>query len=106
MLWLVASVAGDPERRRREVDQAVQEYWRKNIRLKMTLLAIWFVVSVVLSIFLAKPLNGASIGGFPLGFWMAQQGSIFTFVILIFVFAKTMDRYDSELEAKITGGKS
>lgn len=86
------------------MNQAIQEYWRRNVRLKLTLLAIWFVVSVVLSIFLANVLNGASIGNFPLGFWMAQQGAIFTFVILIFVFARRMDRLDEELEEELTKG--
>lgn len=83
------------------MDQAIQEYWRRNVRLKAILLVIWALVSVVASIFLVEPLNGASIGGFPLGFWMAQQGSIITFVILIFVFAKKMDRYDAELEERV-----
>lgn len=83
------------------MDQAIQEYWRRNVRLKAILLVIWALVSVVASIFLVKPLNEASIGGFPLGFWMAQQGSIITFVILIFVFAKKMDRYDAELEERV-----
>jgi putative solute:sodium symporter small subunit len=84
------------------VDQAIQEYWRRNVRLKTILLVIWALVSVVASIFLVEPLNEANIGGFPLGFWMAQQGSIIVFVILIFVFAKKMDRYDAELEEELT----
>lgn len=89
-----------------EVDRAIQEYWRRNIRLKTILLVIWALVSVVASIFLVVPLNEVSIGGFPLGFWMAQQGSIIVFVILIFVFAKKMDRYDAELEEEIKKGQS
>lgn len=84
------------------MDQAIQDYWRRNVRLKITLLSIWGFVSLVLAILLVKPLNEVSLGGFPLGFWMAQQGAIFVFVVLIFVYAKTMDRYDSELEARIT----
>jgi putative solute:sodium symporter small subunit len=85
------------------MDQAIQEYWRRNLRLKVTLLSIWGLVSLVLAILLVNVLNEASFGGFPLGFWMAQQGSIFTFVVLIFVYARTMDRYDSELEATMQG---
>ena len=87
------------------MDQAIADYWRRNIRLKVVLLTIWAVVSIVLSILMINVLNEASVGGFPLGFWMAQQGSIFVFVILIFVYAKTMDRYDSELEATLQGAQ-
>jgi putative solute:sodium symporter small subunit len=85
------------------MDQAIADYWRRNVRLKVVLLTIWAVVSIVLSILMINVLNEASVGGFPLGFWMAQQGSIFVFVILIFVYAKTMDRYDTELEATLQG---
>lgn len=90
------------------MEEAVQEYWRKNIRLKKILLTIWAIVSLVLGILLVQPLNQVEIGGFPLGFWIAQQGAIVTFVVLIFVFAKTMDRYDQELEdaIKVRGGES
>jgi putative solute:sodium symporter small subunit len=87
------------------MDQAIADYWRRNIRLKVVLLTIWAVVSIVLSILMINVLNEASVGGFPLGFWMAQQGSIFVFVILIFVYAKTMDRYDTELEATLQGSQ-
>lgn len=87
------------------MDQAIADYWRRNIRLKVVLLTIWAVVSIVLSILMINVLNEASVGGFPLGFWMAQQGSIFVFVVLIFVYAKTMDRYDTELEATLQGSQ-
>jgi putative solute:sodium symporter small subunit len=73
-----------------------QEYWRRNVRLMAVLLAIWFTVSFVLGILLAEPLNEIVIGGFGLGFWFAQQGSIVTFVILILVYAKRMDTIDEE----------
>lgn len=86
------------------MEQAVREYWRRNVRLKVILLAIWALVSIVMSILLVKPLNQVQLGGFPFGFWMAQQGSIITFVVLIFVYAKKMDRYDSELEQTLNGG--
>lgn len=84
------------------MDQAIQDYWRRNVRLKVTLLSIWGLVSLVLAILLVNVLNEASVAGFPLGFWVAQQGSIFTFVVLIWVFARTMDRYDAELEQTLT----
>lgn len=73
-----------------------KEYWRRNLRLMVILLAIWFVVSFVFGILLIEPLNNVVILGFPLGFWFAQQGSIYTFVILILVYAKMMDRLDDE----------
>ena len=69
-------------------------YWKENIRLVSILLAIWFVVSYVFGIMLVEPLNAIRIGGMGLGFWFAQQGSIFTFLILIFVYAKKMNDLD------------
>ncbi len=84
--------------------QAIEGYWRRNLRLMMILLAIWAVVSLVLSIILVNALNEVTFAGWPLGFWMAQQGAIFTFVVLIFVYAKTMDRYDNELEMTLQAG--
>ncbi len=69
-------------------------YWRANLRLMATLLAVWFFCSYVLGIFLVEPLNGARIGGFPLGFWFAHQGSIYVFIALILVYATVMDRLD------------
>ncbi len=59
------------------------------------LLSIWFVVSYLLGIILVEPLNQFHLGGFPLGFWFAHQGSIFVFVVLIFVYARWMDRIDA-----------
>ncbi|MGH3665207.1 MAG: DUF4212 domain-containing protein [Egibacteraceae bacterium] len=73
-----------------------EAYWRRNVRLITTLLVVWFVVSYLLGIILVGPLNNLVINGFPLGFWFAQQGSIITFVILIFIYAWRMDRLDDE----------
>lgn len=73
-----------------------KDYWRRNLRLMVILLTIWFVVSFVFGILLIEPLNNVVILGFPLGFWFAQQGSIYTFVVLILVYAKMMDRLDNE----------
>ncbi|MFY1633296.1 DUF4212 domain-containing protein [Solwaraspora sp. WMMB335] len=73
-----------------------REYWRRNLRLMVILLSIWFVVSFGFGILLVEPLNNIEIAGFPLGFWFAQQGSIYTFVILILVYAKLMDRLDDQ----------
>jgi putative solute:sodium symporter small subunit len=71
-------------------------YWRTNLRILSALLAIWFVASFVLGILLVRPLNAFHLGGFPLGFWFAQQGSIVVFVVLIFVYARWMDRVDEK----------
>jgi putative solute:sodium symporter small subunit len=73
-----------------------REYWRRNVRLMVVLLSIWFFVSFILGILLAVPLNAIVIGGFGVGFWFAQQGSIIVFVILIAVYAIKMDRLDEE----------
>jgi putative solute:sodium symporter small subunit len=71
-----------------------REYWRRNLRLMVVLLSIWFIVSFGCGILFVEQLNQIEIGGFPLGFWFAQQGSIYTFVILILVYAVLMDRLD------------
>ena len=71
-------------------EKRVQDYWAANIRLMLMLLAIWFVVSFGAGILFVHPLNTLSLGGFPLGFWFAQQGSIFVFVALIFYYAHQM----------------
>lgn len=74
-------------------------YWRQNTALIRTLLFVWALVSLVFSILLVQPLNTLSIGTLPLGFWMAQQGSIFVFVALIFIYAKQMDKLDRQYNA-------
>ncbi|GAB4296953.1 MAG: DUF4212 domain-containing protein [Thiohalomonadaceae bacterium] len=74
------------------------EYWKANVRLLMLCLAIWFVVGYVLSIMLVGPLNSISVGGYPLGFWFAQQGSIYTFVALIFFYASRMNKLDRQFD--------
>ncbi|NEN94052.1 MAG: DUF4212 domain-containing protein [Moorea sp. SIO1F2] len=71
-----------------------QAYWRANIALIRNLLIVWAFVSVLCSILLVTLLNNVSVGNIPLGFWMAQQGSIFTFVVLIFIYAIQMDKID------------
>jgi putative solute:sodium symporter small subunit len=71
-----------------------QSYWRANTALIRNLLIVWALVSLVFSILLVEPLNTVHLGRVPLGFWMAQQGSILTFVVLIFIYASQMDRLD------------
>ena len=71
------------------------EYWKANIRLVIGCLVVWFIVSYGCGILFAQPLNSFQIlGGYPLGFWFAQQGSIYTFVVLIFFYAWRMNQLD------------
>ena len=69
-------------------------YWRANLRLIFKLLIVWFIVSFLFGIILVEPLNLIQFGGFKLGFWFAQQGSIISFVFLIFYYIKKMDQLD------------
>jgi len=69
-------------------------YWRSQLRRIAVLLGVWAVVAFGLSIGLAPVLNEISFGGIPLGFWMAQQGSLFVFVVLIWIYARASDRAD------------
>ena len=71
---------------------AARAYWAANLRLIFSLLAIWACVSFGLSIFWVEELNAFSLGGFPLGFWFAQQGSIYVFFLLILFYAFASDR--------------
>jgi putative solute:sodium symporter small subunit len=79
-------------------ERARRAYWRRNLRLLAILLVIWFAGSFGLGILLVEPLNRIHVGGFPLGFWFAQQGSIYIFVLLILVYAVAMDRVDRDYE--------
>ncbi len=72
-------------------------YWRTNLRLLSSLLVTWFVASFGLGILWVRPLNAFHLGGFPLGFWFAQQGAIVIFVILVFIYARTMDRIERRM---------
>ncbi|MEM8526520.1 MAG: DUF4212 domain-containing protein [Bacteroidota bacterium] len=72
------------------------DYWKENLRYLLILLSIWFVASYGLGIFFADSLNGIKIGGFKLGFWFAQQGSIYVFVVLIFVYVALMNKLDKK----------
>ena len=71
-------------------------YWRNNIKYLLILLGIWFVVSYGAGILFRDQLNQIKIGGFKLGFWFAQQGSMYVFVILIFVYVKLMNKLDKK----------
>lgn len=76
----------------------MQRYWRLNIIIILSLLVIWALVSYVAGILFVQPLNNITIGQLPLGFWFAQQGSIYVFVVLIFVYAFVMDFLDKKFD--------
>ena len=69
-------------------------YWRANLRILAILMSSWFVVSFGCGILFVEPLNQIKLGGFKFGFWMAQQGSIYVFVALIFVYVQQMNKLD------------
>ncbi len=79
-------------------NSAAQAYWKENITTILKLLAIWFIVSYGCGIIFIDELNAITFGGFKLGFWFAQQGSIYVFVILIFVYAKMMERIEEKYD--------
>lgn len=76
--------------------KSAQDYWKANLRLVVGCLIVWFVVSYLFGILLVDVLNTVNIGGYKLGFWFAQQGSIYTFVVLIFYYASRMNKLDRE----------
>jgi len=78
--------------------EKAQAYWRENIRYVAILLAVWFLVSFGAGILFVDVLNGVRIGGFKLGFWFAQQGSMLVFVVLIFIYVWLMNRLDRKYQ--------
>ena len=81
-----------------EQKQKMQAYWQRNVRILLTLLGVWFLVSFVCGILLVDELNQIRIGGFKLGFWFAQQGAIYFFVLIIFVYVMLMNKLDREFD--------
>lgn len=78
------------------VDANSQAYWRATLGLLAKVLVIWFIVSFGAGILFAPVLNNIHLGGYPLGFWFAQQGSIYIFIALIFYYAKKMNEIDRQ----------
>ncbi len=78
----------------------MQQYWKKNISIIGALLAVWAVVSYGFGILLVEPMNNILMpgSGLPLGFWFAQQGAIYVFVVLIYIYAKALDKLDKEFD--------
>jgi len=75
----------------------MDHYWKSNIKILLILLTLWFLVSFGFGIIISDWLDQFKIGGFKLGFWFAQQGSIFSFVILIFVYVYLMEKLDKKI---------
>ena len=75
-------------------------YWQSNLLILFTLLSIWFLVSFGFGIIWSENLDQIKFGGFKLGFWFAQQGSIYVFVVLIFVYVILMNRLDKKFNSK------
>lgn len=76
----------------------MQDYWKRNVRILFILLAFWFIVSFGFGVLLVDELNQVRLGGFKLGFWFAQQGAIYCFVVIIFVYVWLMNRLDREFD--------
>lgn len=72
------------------------DYWRANLRLVVGCMIVWFITSFLFGIILVEPLNSIRLGGYKLGFWFAQQGSIYVFVALIFFYAWRMGKLDRD----------
>ncbi len=86
--------AGSAEQSR----SSLSVYWKRTLRLTSVLLVIWFVVGYVLAIVLASALNRISFLGGPLGFWIAQNGAIYVFWLLVLIYAWAMNRLDREFD--------
>lgn len=82
------------------IEKQKQQYWQANLRLIGSLLVIWFIVPFLGGIIFVDYFNQFSLGGYKLGFWIAQQGAIYLFVVLIFVYAWRMNRLDDQFGGK------
>jgi putative solute:sodium symporter small subunit len=80
---------------------AIQRYWRKNVRVMAACLVVWAFAGLGCGVLFADTLNQFSLGGFPLGFWFAQQGSIIVFVLLILVYGLALNRLDAEHHSEL-----
>ncbi|MET7030507.1 DUF4212 domain-containing protein [Sediminicola luteus] len=79
-----------------EKQAKAKAYWKENLRYLLLLLSIWFLVSYGAGILFKDALDEIKLGGFKLGFWFAQQGSIYVFVILIFIYVRLMNKLDKK----------
>ena len=85
-----------------QISERHREYWQKNLRITAILLAIWFVVTYVVGFF-ARELNSVVLFGFPLGFYMGAQGALVVYVVIIFYYARYMNRLDQEYDVAEKG---
>ncbi len=79
-----------------DTQKKASAYWKENVRYLFILLTIWFIVSYGAGILFKDALDTIRVGGFKLGFWFAQQGSIYVFVVLIFVYVRLMNKLDEK----------
>lgn len=91
---------------KKKISELNSRYWKTNLKVVGVLLVIWAIISCVLSIILVEPLNSIKFGGFPLGFWIAQQGSIISFIVIILTYALMMNRIDATFEKEIAKAKA
>lgn len=87
---------GEPDVRDPRVAAAIHRYWRRNVRIMAVLLVLWAFAGLGCGVLFADWLNQFRLGGFPLGFWFAQQGSILVFVFLILVYGLALNRLDAD----------
>ncbi|HIF49127.1 MAG TPA: DUF4212 domain-containing protein [Cytophagales bacterium] len=78
------------------MNKTINSYWKENLKYVFILLTVWFTVSFGFGILFKENLDAFSIGGFKLGFWFAQQGSMYTFVILIFIYVRLINKLDKK----------
>ena len=83
--------------------ESIDRYWRKNMLIMVLLLIIWAVVGLGCGVLLADRLNHFALGGFPLGFWFAQQGSIIVFILLILAYCVLLNRLDARHVQELQG---
>ena len=81
---------------------ALKKYWQSNIKILISLLFIWFLSSFGFGILWSDTLDKIKVGGFKLGFWFAQQGSIYIFVLLIFIYVFLMNRLDQKYNNEVS----
>ncbi len=80
------------------MEKSMHNYWKRNKTYMLMLLSVWALVSYGFGIFFVESMNAFSLGGFPLGFWFAQQGSIYVFVLIILAYFLLMDRLDRKYD--------
>ena len=91
----------DPKQEEARLRAANRRYWRSNVRIMIVLLLVWAFVGLGCGVLFSDWLNQFHLGGFPLGFWFAQQGSIVVFVVLILIYAVALNRLDARLRREV-----